>query len=118
MKMPNYLSGAKSAMCHKCANAKAGQDRDMGHSVHPLYTRWMGMKQRCCNPNHKDWKHYGEKGVSVCSEWVNDFMAFVDWAKDDWHGLTLDRIDGSKGYSPDNCRWATISEQNSNRTFA
>lgn len=75
------------------------------------------MKIRCYDDKCKDYKHYGGRGITVCDEWLNGFQAFYDWAMS--HGyadnLSIDRIDNEKGYSPDNCRWVTASEQNKNR---
>lgn len=83
---------------------------------HPLNSIWCGMKERCDNPNAHNYKWYGANGVSVCDEW-NDFEPFYDWAiSHGWQdGLTIDRIDGSKGYSPDNCRFVDLKTQCRNR---
>ena len=78
-----------------------------------------GMNTRCYNKGHKDYPKYGGNGITVCDEWQgkDGKQRFYEWAMSNGYrdDLTIDRIDGTKGYSPDNCRWATISEQNRNR---
>ena len=75
------------------------------------------MKQRCSNPNNSAFKDYGANGVTVCDEWQS-FERFYEWMmlQGDKPGLTVDRKDNSKGYSPENCRLATRAEQNRNTT--
>lgn len=81
-----------------------------------LYRIWYGMYRRCKNKKHTRYNRYGGRGITVCEEW-KDFHAFVDWALSNNYkdSLTLDRKDNNKGYSPDNCRWATVKEQSENK---
>lgn len=82
-----------------------------------LYNIWHNMKKRCYNPLDKYYKDYGGRGITICAEWLHDFVAFRDWALS--HGyqddLTIDRINNDGNYSPDNCRWATWKEQRINQ---
>ena len=78
-----------------------------------LWSIYNGMKSRCNNPNVPAYKSYGGRGITICSEWLDSFPKFRDWAlangyRDD---LTLDRKDTNGNYSPDNCRWSTKKEQ-------
>lgn len=88
-----------------------------------LYHVWLSMKARCNNPKSTSSKWYYEKGIKVCGEWQNDFISFRTWAINNGYDYnktrkeqSLDRIDDSKGYSPDNCRWVTHSENCKNTT--
>lgn len=74
------------------------------------------IKQRCNNPNNKDYARYGAKGITVCEEW-NDTNNFVKWALDNGYkdGLEVERKDNLKGYSPDNCIFADRFIQNQNK---
>jgi hypothetical protein len=84
---------------------------------HPLYVKWVSIRQRCFNDNNKSYKWYGAKGITVCDLW-KDFKMFFDWClRNNWEkGLVIDRIDPLGNYSPDNCRFITHSE-NSKRVI-
>ena len=75
------------------------------------------MKHRCYNIKRQEYKDYGARGITVCEEWldVRNFIAWCDLTHPNIEGLSLDRIDNDKGYSPENCRWADASTQNINQ---
>jgi len=94
---------------------KVSKDAEQGFGGAKLYRIWTGMRKRCNNPNCTNYTGYGAKGIRVCEEWET-FKAFRQWAETSGYvdGLTIDRRNGSDGYSPDNCRWATIQQQGCN----
>jgi hypothetical protein len=83
------------------------------HGKHgtPLYVVWAGMIQRCTNKNHRGYKSYGGRGISVCGKWKNSFAEFdKDMSAGYKKGLTIDRIDNDGDYCKENCRWITMQE--------
>jgi len=89
-----------------CANGKSTKE----------YHIWMGMRDRCRNPNNKAYRFYGAKGITVCKRWDEDFSNFLaDMGKRPSPAHSIDRIKSTGNYEPSNCRWATMKEQQNNR---
>ena len=107
----NLLSD-HSASCgclHKGVNQKHG----MRHTK--IYNVWFNIKRRCFNPNNPRYKDYGGRGITICAEWENDFLAFYNYVSKLEHygeeGYTLDRIDNNGDYEPNNVRYAGAKMQ-------
>lgn len=83
---------------------------------------WSAMMERCYDPGFREYAHYGGSGIVVCDEWRYSFASFLMWAIENGYDenanrtdCTLDRIDPFGGYTPDNCRWTSMTEQNNNQ---
>lgn len=82
-----------------------------------LYNIWSGIIDRTHNPKNAAYKNYGGRGISVCSEWAENFENFYQWSMKSGYtdDLTIDRLNNDGDYCPDNCRWITLQEQQNNR---
>jgi hypothetical protein len=107
--------------CSECRECKAKRDRTwyrrLQQETRGLYSKFIGMKQRCLNPNHDAYRYYGGRGIRICEEWLASFQSFLKWAIGQGYqpGLQIDRIDNDVGYSPQNCRFVTAAENAQNK---
>jgi len=100
-----------------CRNAEATKGRFTTHGLSSTseYNTWSIMKRRCYNKNDRWWPYYGEKGITVCGRWLNSFENFYADMGPRPPNTSLDRLDGTKNYTPKNCRWATREQQAQNK---
>ena len=110
--------GIKSCGCYK-KRRTIEATKTHGLSNTRLNRIWRSIKDRTLNTNHKAYQYYGGRGITMCEEWKNDAKAFYDWAMTNGYeenkGLSIDRIDNDRGYSPENCRWTTKTIQMRNQ---
>lgn len=117
------LLRGKSRSCGCLKNEKSSQRLTKhGYGRMHEHSVWRHAKARCLDPNNRDWKNYGGRGITMCNEWINSFEAFLQHIgmrplkdQNQARGLFLDRIDNNRGYEPGNVRWATMTESNRNR---
>lgn len=130
------LRDNKGLKCHHakscgCLSRELTSERNKNNIIHGdskreniahLYSVWSKMKDRCYNPKAHNYANYGERGITVCKEWLdskNGYNNFKTWALENGYkdncGLSIDRIDSNLGYCPENCRWVTDKIQNNNK---
>lgn len=102
----------KSCYSKECPHTNRQYHR---RSRTPEYIAWCAMKQRCLNPNTTRFEDYGGRGIAVCDDWKDNFLKFYeDMGNKPGKEYSLDRINVDRGYSKENCKWSTRSEQGSN----
>ena len=112
--LPRIGSLVRNGSTRSCGCLKAGRPRVSGQCVsnHPLYRTWIGMLNRCNNPNSTSYHRYGGRGIRVN---YTDFEAFVESMGSRPHGSQIDRVDNNGDYDPSNCRWVTPKQNSRNR---
>lgn len=113
----HLTGGIKSCGCLR-GRGNLGKPRIHGHCINGTETKtyqvWLWLHERCNNPNNHAYKDYGGRGIKVCERW-RYFENFLRDMGEKPKGLTIERKNNDKGYSPDNCKWATRAVQARNR---
>ncbi len=105
--------GLYCSLACRGGNNKISHGHTIGGGYSPTYTTWINMVRRCTDPGHDKFVRYGAIGITVAAEWM-DFSAFLRDMGERPVGTTIDRIHGSRGYEPGNCRWADLKTQQRN----
>ncbi len=103
-----------SGRSRSCGCLKMELQTTHGRTGDAIYRAWQNMIGRCENESLPNYPNYGGRGIKVCERW-KVFVNFLEDMGEPGHGLSIDRIDNSKGYEPGNCRWATPAQQAQNK---
>jgi hypothetical protein len=122
------LTHARSGLTKSCGHGHRERSREWARTLnlchgdatdngrHYLYTTWASMRDRCRDLSNP---YYGQRGIVVCDEWVNDYPAFKAWILENLgerpEGHSLDRVNPDGNYEPSNLRWASAKAQQANR---
>lgn len=108
------------ATCKCIHNKRIGQSNSKPGRNTEIYSKWIGMKNRCFNQNEKSYKNYGGRGITVCEEWLGEygFDRFYEWSTKIGgyrKGYSIERIDVNGDYCPENCCWIPLKDQAKNK---
>lgn len=114
-----YPSASRKFCSKRCQNELLPSTRYVdGRASHPQYTRWYNMMARCTKPDHQMYPSYGGRGITVCEEWhvpANFYRYLEEVLGPCPPDHSIDRVDNNGNYEPGNIRWASASQQNTNR---
>jgi hypothetical protein len=102
-----------------CLKSELIKERSLTHGMTetPEYKIWTGILTRCRNPNSRSYVRYGGRGITICERWATSFSNFYeDMGNRPSKQHSIERIDNNRGYSADNCKWATAAEQSVNKS--